>query len=119
MAQMLIANRLGDGLVVFRTADGSWVESIDAGLVIDDADEARRLLEQSLADERDNKVIDPNLIAVTDAGDKRRPIAIREAIRASSMNISASSGCLWARCGCMTLTAISFSKPAAPTCRAR
>ena len=39
MAQMLIANRLGDGLVVFRAADGGWVESINAGQVIEDADE--------------------------------------------------------------------------------
>ena len=85
---MLIANRLGDGLVVFRTADGDWVESIDAGLVIADADEAERLLEQSLADERDNKVIDPNLIAVTDAGGSRRPVSIREAIRAAGPTIA-------------------------------
>ena len=88
MAQMLIANRLGDGLVVFRAADGGWVESIDAGLVIADADDAAQLLEQSLADERNNKVIDPNLIAVTDEAGNRRPVAIREAIRAAGPTIA-------------------------------
>jgi hypothetical protein len=88
MSQMLIANRLGDGLVVFRAADGGWVESIDAGLVIADADEAERLLEQSLADERNNMVIDPNLIAVTDEGGSRRPVSIREAIRAAGPTIA-------------------------------
>ncbi len=88
MAQMLIANRLGDGLVVFRSADGAWVESINAGLVIEAADEAERLLEQSLVDERNNKVIDPNLIAVTDEAGSLRPVAIREAIRAAGPTIA-------------------------------
>ena len=88
MAQMLIANRLGDGLVVFRAADGGWVESINAGQVIEDADEAGRLLEQSLVDERDNKVIDPNLIEVTDEAGSLRPVSIREAIRAAGPTIA-------------------------------
>ena len=30
-AQMVIANRLRDGLTVFRTAEGSWSESIAEG----------------------------------------------------------------------------------------
>jgi len=88
MAQMLIANRLSDGLVVFRAADGSWVESIDDGHVIEASDEAERLLEQSAADERNNKIIDPNLIAVSTDSGALRPVAIREAIRAEGPTIT-------------------------------
>lgn len=87
MAQMLIANRLGDGLVVFRAADGSWVESIAAGLLIADDAAAKRLLTQSLADARNSLVIDPNLIGVTESAGRRVPDAIREAIRAAGPTI--------------------------------
>lgn len=87
MAQMLIANRLGDGLVVFRAADGGWVESIEAGLLIGDEEAAEGLLEQSMADARNNLIIDPNLIGVTERAGRRVPDAIREAIRAAGPTI--------------------------------
>lgn len=87
MAQMLIANRLRDGLVVFRAADGSWVDSIDGGELIGDEREAERLLERSRADERNNLIIDPNLIPVTVRGGVRTPDQIREAIRATGPTI--------------------------------
>lgn len=87
MAQMLIANRLDDGLVVFRTADGNWAESIAAGALVDSDDEARRLLEDGLADERANLIIDPNLIAVTEREGVRTPDEIREAIRAAGPTV--------------------------------
>ncbi len=87
MTQMLIANRLRDGLVVFRSADGAWVESIDRGELIEDGLEAQRLLERSRVDERHNLVIDPNLIPVTVRGGVRTPDQIREAIRATGPTI--------------------------------
>ena len=83
---MLIANRLGDGLVVFRASDGSWVESIDKGeLAADNA--AEPLLEAGRVDEANNVVIDPNLIAVSTRDGKRTPDQIREAIRAAGPTI--------------------------------
>jgi hypothetical protein len=92
MAKMLIANRLIDGVVVFHAEDGSWVESIAAGQLIDDEDAAGRLLEAGLADERDNKVIDPCLIDVSKAGGHLIPDATREAIRATGPTIVAETG---------------------------
>ncbi|MBT8442153.1 MAG: DUF2849 domain-containing protein [Gammaproteobacteria bacterium] len=86
MSQMLIANRLGDGVVVFRAPDGAWVESIEDGALVDDA-AADELLNAGRIDEQNNLVIDPNLIAVgTDSG-RRRPERIREAIRAAGPTI--------------------------------
>jgi hypothetical protein len=87
MAKMLIANRLDDGLVVFRAADDSWVETIATGQLVDDDVAAARLLEAGLADERDNQIIDPCLIDVSEAGGKRIPDAFREAIRANGPTI--------------------------------
>jgi len=87
MAKMLIANRLADGLVVFRAGDGTWVESIAAGQLINDDAAATRLLEAGLADERDNKIIDPCLIAVSATGGNRSPDVYREAIRANGPTI--------------------------------
>lgn len=84
---MLIANRLRDGLVVFRAADGAWVESIDAGELIDEGHGAERLLERSRVDEKHNLIIDPNLITVTVRGGVRTPDQIREAIRATGPTI--------------------------------
>ena len=92
MSQMLIANRLRDGLVVFRTADGEWVESIADGLLIDDATEAEQLLVASRADETNNRVIDPNLIAVTEQDGVRTPDHVREAIRAAGPTIVVDNG---------------------------
>jgi hypothetical protein len=88
MAQMLIANRLGDGLVVFRAADGTWVESIAAGVLIRNDWEANTLLGKSLVDADNNLIIDPNLIDVTEHDDARTPDAIREAIRAAGPTVT-------------------------------
>jgi len=83
---MLIANRLGDGLVVFRAPDGSWVESIEDGALVDD-EASGELLEAGRIDEQNNLIIDPNLIAVGLQSGKRRPEQIREAIRAAGPTI--------------------------------
>jgi len=86
MLQMLIANRLGDGLVVFRAPDGSWVKSIEDGALVDD-EASSKLLAAGRIDEQNNLVIDPNLIAVDTQSGKRRPEKIREAIRAAGPTI--------------------------------
>jgi len=79
---MIIANRLNDGLVVFLTAAGGWSVAIADGVVIEDAAEEERLLAAARADESNCKIVDPNLIDVTDDNGSLRPVAMREAIRA-------------------------------------
>ena len=84
MPQMIIANRLTDGLVVFYVSDGVWSKAIADGLVIDD-DEAEVLaaaVEAARRDEQRCLVVDPQPIEVDGAAGSLRPTAIREAIRA-------------------------------------
>ena len=87
MAKILIANRLADGLVVFRNEKGDWVESIADGRLTDDDDAADRLLEAGLADERDNKIIDPVLIEVSVIDGARIPDDYRDVIRANGPTV--------------------------------
>ena len=82
MPQMIIANRLQDGLVVFLAPGDAWATAIGAGAVIETDSEASRLLEVAKRHEVECKVIDPNLIDVEIKDGQPRPTAIREAIRA-------------------------------------
>lgn len=79
---MIIANRLHDGLIVFLAPGDRWDNAIAAGVVIDDAGEAARLLEVAKRHEAAAKVVDPQLIDVEIKAGKPQPTAIREAIRA-------------------------------------
>lgn len=81
MAQMIIASRLVDGIVVFLGNGGTWVDSIEAGHVVDAA-EAERLMAVAKADEDRCIVVDPYVIDVDVSDGKRRPASVREAIRA-------------------------------------
>jgi Protein of unknown function (DUF2849) len=82
MPQMIIANRLNDGAVVFLAAGDGWVTQIDLGLVIADEAEGQRLFVTAKQHEAECIVIDPTLIDVIVEGGHARPVAIREAIRA-------------------------------------
>ena len=82
MAQMIIANRLTDGLVVFLATEQAWADSIDDGIVIEDEQDSESLLARAKADEENSIVIDPSLIDVTLDGGRPRPTSNREAIRA-------------------------------------
>lgn len=80
MPEMIIANRLHDGRVVFLGRDDRWVGSIDEALLL--GDQAEALLGRAKQHEAECLVIDPRLIEVAIEHGRRRPTAIREAIRA-------------------------------------
>jgi hypothetical protein len=82
MPQMIIANRLIDGAVVFLDPGETWTTAIGAGVVIDDEAEAQRLLGVAKQLEARCQVIDPLLIQVKVENGKVRPTEIREVIRA-------------------------------------
>ena len=82
MPQMIIANRLADGLVVFLDPRENWDPAIGSGTLIDGDAEAERLLAVAKRHELECLVIDPALIEVAVEKGKPRPTAIREAIRA-------------------------------------
>jgi len=82
MPQMIIANRLRDGAVVFLAPNDSWDMAIAAGTLIDTEADAARLMAVAKQHELSCQVIDPQLIEVEVKDGKPRPTAIREAIRA-------------------------------------
>lgn len=82
MPQMIIANRLEDGLTVFLADGRNWVESIADGVLIEADADGDRLLAQAKTDEENCIVIDPYLIEVTSDDGRLRPSVYREEIRA-------------------------------------
>lgn len=80
--QMIIANRLTDGIVVFYAASGAWTTQIQEGLVVEGEADQERFLGAAKADEEGCVVIDPQLIDVAIEDGQLRPTSIREAIRA-------------------------------------
>lgn len=82
MLQMIIANRLRDGAVVFLAPGESWELAIAAGAVIENAEEATRLFAVAKRHETECQVVDPTLIDVEIKDGALRPTAMREAVRA-------------------------------------
>ncbi len=87
MRQMIIANRLMDGRVVFMARDGSWMDSIADGVLIVDESAAQSLFEIGKRGERDCQVVDPCLIDVTERNGVRIPTVYREEIRANGPTV--------------------------------
>ncbi|NOR20880.1 MAG: DUF2849 domain-containing protein [Xanthomonadales bacterium] len=82
MLQMIIANTLADGFVVFLTEDNSWTNDIAAGALAETDEQAERLLNLAKQAEQANLVIDPYLIPVELDEGLRKPTEYREYIRA-------------------------------------
>ena len=81
MPQMIIANRLVDGAVVFLAPGEGWTTAIADGVLIEDETEAQRLLGAAKQLEARSPVIDPQVIQVKVDGGAVRPTEIRELIR--------------------------------------
>ncbi len=80
--QMLIASRLADGQVVFLADGHDWTESIDQGAVAESAEAGASLLAVAAQAVQQSAVVDPYLIDVIEHHGGRRPVVLREAIRA-------------------------------------
>lgn len=87
MAQVVIASRLSDGLVVFLNAQASpssaaWVPTLEAAVIAESDGRAAELLRIGEADAAQNQVvIDPYLIEVEESGGQLRATRFRERIR--------------------------------------
>ena len=80
--QMIIANRLIDGRVVFMDDSGSWVNEIAGGLLLASKQDAEQRLPAAQRAVVDNVVVDPYLIDVSADSGRPRPVQVRERIRA-------------------------------------
>jgi len=75
------ANRLGDGLVVYLAADGSWSERLAEGRVAADEAAQAELEARAQAAAAAHVVVAPYLIEVRDEDGVARPVRYREEIR--------------------------------------
>ncbi len=90
--QMIIANRLTDGRVVFLNNRGGWVNEIASGVVFfGERDAAQRLLEAQRGVEQ-NVIVDPYIIDIQTRNDRRQPVLVRERIRAFGPSVDAGFG---------------------------
>jgi sulfite reductase (NADPH) hemoprotein beta-component len=83
MDGMVTANRLGDGLVVFLTAQGGWSEDFHLGAVVTGETAKAAALALGAEAVEANVVVDPYWIDLELRGGHYVPKALREAIRAS------------------------------------
>jgi hypothetical protein len=83
---VVTANRVGDGAVVYRRADGGWSTALDEATVTADVTIARELIRDAVAD--DLRAVGSYIAPVKLAADgKIRPGNLREAIRFSGPTI--------------------------------
>jgi sulfite reductase (NADPH) hemoprotein beta-component len=81
--QIVTANRLIDGIVVYLAANGGWSEDLNAGLIARDEEAAKAALAAGEQAARERKVVAPYLIDVREADGAVVPVRYRELLRAA------------------------------------
>ena len=92
MPQVISANRLSDGIVVFRASDGRWVEQLRDAEVLLDAAATKAALVLVEADIRANHVIEVAAFDVAVKGGHVEPVHLRDRIRARGPTIHPGHG---------------------------
>ena len=90
--QMLTANRLVDGIVVYLTEAGGWSERFAEGHAVDDETGAQALTRRAEQAVAACQVVAPYLIEVAPANDTLAPSSARERIRAFGPSVPAGAG---------------------------
>ena len=80
--QMVTANRLTDGMVVYLTKSGDWATQFAAGAVLADQPAADAALEDAAKAAKQQLIVGQYLIDVLVEGDAVKPTSTRERIRA-------------------------------------
>ena len=80
-AQILTANILRTGLVVFLTRDHAWSEKVDEAAVANTEEDAKALEVKGVDDKIANLIVDPYLVDVVVEDGKIKAAHIRERIR--------------------------------------
>jgi len=92
MQEMITANRLADGLVVFLDADGRWSEDFHRGAVLSDAAAKADAVARAQASAAANEVVEPYPIELELRAGHLAPKALREWIRASGPTVRGDLG---------------------------
>ena len=90
--QVVTANRLGDGRVVYLGPEDLWVEQIDAADLAADEEAAAALLARAEAPAQETRVVGPYLMDVVFEGGRRRAASNREIIRAQGPSVRTDLG---------------------------
>ncbi len=91
MPQILTANRLLDGEVVYLAADGAWVETLDAAAVLATKAEGEVALATGAKAELNQEIVHAYLFDVVDAP-VLKPVKQREIIRAAGPTVRTDLG---------------------------
>ena len=87
MPQIISANRLIDGIVVYAGRDGAWADALGAAKIFTSKAEAEAALLLAQNDVKRNLVVDPCLVEVTEEARGVRAVTLRESIRARGPTI--------------------------------
>jgi hypothetical protein len=87
MTQVITANRLFDGAVVYLSSEGEWVQRIGAAAVADDESAAAALLAAGERAAQEQRVVAPYLIEIERSAHGIRPKRYREQLRAFGPSI--------------------------------
>lgn len=90
--KVLTANRLSDGIAVWLDASGQWSEDLQSALVARHAEAEASLEEIGKRDFSANKVVDVNIVDVSEENGQLRPIRLRERIRAAGPTMHYADG---------------------------
>ena len=92
MPQVVTANRLRDGVVVFWAGDGTWVDGIGQAHCLEGSDDAKAALAAALRSEAENVVLDVYAVDVAVRNGGPVPVRLREAIRAAGPTVHPEHG---------------------------
>jgi hypothetical protein len=83
MPDVITANRLTDGVVLFQTAEGGWSDDFNRAFVLVSPQASVQALARAKLDEESNIVVDAYAVPVEERNGHFAPKALREAIRAA------------------------------------
>src|SRR5262249_45297014 len=87
MPQVLTANRLTDGEVVYLDGEDRWIERLDGALLLASAAEGERALAKGAEAENSQQVVHAYLFDVAGHGAGLKPVKMREIIRAAGPTV--------------------------------
>lgn len=85
--QVLTANQLFDGDVVYWGQDGTWTSTLENAFVFEAGAGIEAALARAEADVEASKILDPYMFAVSTGEGVIRPSSVREMIRANGPTV--------------------------------
>ncbi len=92
MKEMITANRLADGIVVFLDGENGWSEDFHLGAIFEDAASKAQGLAAAAKAAQANLVVDPYPIELEMRAGHLAPKALRERIRATGPTVRTDLG---------------------------